>query len=78
MIKRSLFLIIKIYQSFISPLLGPKCRFRPTCSDYAIEAIDVHGVVKGCFYSLLRILRCNPLFKGGFDPVKPKKERENL
>lgn len=71
--------IIKLYQKFISPILGAgKCRFYPTCSNYAIEAIKVHGPLKGCFLILKRILRCNPFCKGGYDPVPPKEQKSKL
>lgn len=58
-----------MYQIFISPLLGSKCRFVPTCSHYAIEALQKHGVFKGSYLAIKRILRCHPLGKSGFDPV---------
>lgn len=61
---------IKVYQKFVSPLLGRRCRFYPTCSEYAIKSIEVHGVIKGLFFSVLRILRCNPFCRCGYDPVK--------
>ena len=73
MVKRFLIFLIKGYQKFISPLLGDNCRFYPTCSHYAVEAIEVHGAFKGAALALLRLLRCNILFPGGFDPVPPKK-----
>ena len=61
---------IKIYQYFISPLLGyNKCRFYPTCSNYAILAIKEKGILKGIFLVIYRILRCNPWSSGGYDPV---------
>jgi putative membrane protein insertion efficiency factor len=60
---------IRVYKRFISPLLPNACRFYPTCSDYAIEAIQKHGVLKGIPLSVWRILRCNPYCKGGYDPV---------
>ena len=63
--------LVKLYQKFISPLLGNNCRFQPTCSFYAIEAINMHGVVKGCWLALKRILKCHPLNAGGEDPVPP-------
>ena len=53
----------------LSPILGPSCRYIPGCSEYAITAIQRHGAAKGSIYALLRILRCNPLFPGGIDPV---------
>ncbi len=61
--------IVRLYRKFISPLFPPCCRFTPTCSEYAIEAFEKHGVVKGLFLSIWRILRCNPFCKGGYDPV---------
>jgi putative membrane protein insertion efficiency factor len=73
---RTLFIIpIKIYQIFLSPLLGQnKCRFYPTCSSYAISAIKNKGVFKGIWLAFLRILRCNPWGKGGYDPVDCNKK----
>jgi len=62
--------LIKIYQKYISPLKGKStCRFYPTCSAYAYEAIQVHGPLKGFFLSVKRILKCHPFHKGGYDPV---------
>lgn len=60
---------IRAYQLFISPLLGPRCRFYPSCSNYAIEAINQHGVIKGCWLASKRLLKCHPLNPGGYDPV---------
>jgi putative membrane protein insertion efficiency factor len=60
---------VKIYKYTISPLLPPACRHYPTCSDYAIGALEKHGFIKGSYFSIVRILRCNPFFKGGYDPV---------
>lgn len=70
--KKILLLIIKFYKLFISPILPPSCRFYPSCSDYAYEAISVFGVVKGSFFAMKRILRCQPFCKGGYDPVLKK------
>ena len=67
--KRILLAIVRGYRKYISPLLPPSCRFTPTCSEYAIEAISKHGAFKGSLLALWRILRCNPLCKGGYDPV---------
>ena len=68
--KRILLMIIGLYQRCISPVFPGKCRFRPTCSEYAIQAIRKYGVVKGSYLALRRILRCHPFFKGDvFDPV---------
>lgn len=75
LIKRSLLGLIKLYQNGISPLLGPRCRFIPTCSSYTYEAIVEHGIIKGTFLGIKRILRCNPLFKGGYDPVPYKRDK---
>ncbi|ALO36489.1 membrane protein insertion efficiency factor YidD [Colwellia sp. MT41] len=65
---------IKGYQRFISPLLGSNCRFQPSCSSYATEAINRFGVIKGGWLASKRILRCHPLNEGGDDPVPQKKE----
>lgn len=63
--------LIRGYQLFISPLLGPRCRFYPTCSNYALEAIETHGALKGSWLALRRLLRCHPWGDGGVDPVPP-------
>jgi len=63
--------LIRAYQRFLSPLLGPRCRFYPSCSHYAAEAIERHGPVKGSCLALCRIVRCHPLNPGGYDPVPP-------
>ena len=60
---------IRGYQLIISPLLGPRCRFTPTCSHYAIEAIQSHGMIKGCWLAACRLVKCHPLHEGGYDPV---------
>jgi len=65
---------IKGYQRFISPLLGSNCRFQPTCSTYAIEAVNRFGAIKGCWLASKRILRCHPLNEGGDDPVPKSKK----
>jgi uncharacterized protein len=61
--------LIRGYQLAISPLLGPRCRFYPSCSHYAKEAIETHGAMRGTWLSVKRISRCHPLNDGGFDPV---------
>ena len=61
--------LIRGYQLFISPLLGPRCRFYPTCSNYALEAIETHGALKGSWLALRRLLRCHPWGGQGYDPV---------
>ena len=73
--RKLLIRLIRFYQKGISPTKPPCCRFTPTCSAYALEAIEVHGAFKGSFMALSRILRCNPLCKGGYDPVPPKKKK---
>lgn len=74
MIKRLLLWLISFYRKYLSPIKRtPCCRFTPTCSAYALEAIEVHGAFKGILLAIWRILRCNPLCKGGFDPVPPKR-----
>jgi len=65
--------LIRFYQRVISPLLGPRCRYYPTCSNYTLEAIRVHGPWRGMALGAWRILRCNPFSKGGFDYVPPKR-----
>ncbi|MBT4222436.1 MAG: membrane protein insertion efficiency factor YidD [Cryomorphaceae bacterium] len=62
-------LLIKFYRLFISPFLGRNCIYSPSCSAYGIIALKKHGVFKGTFLTVRRILRCNSLFKGGYDPV---------
>lgn len=66
-------MLIRAYQVCISPFKRPCCRFYPTCSNYALEALKKHGPLKGVYLSTKRILRCNPLFKGGYDPVPETK-----
>ncbi len=67
--KRILMAIIRFYQKQISPFLGKNCRFSPTCSQYALQAIQKYGALRGGWLTLRRILRCNPFCKGGYDPV---------
>lgn len=64
-----LVLLVRGYQLFISPLLGPRCRFYPTCSQYAIQALRTHGLFKGTWLAARRIVRCHPWHPGGHDPV---------
>ncbi|NLO45676.1 MAG: membrane protein insertion efficiency factor YidD [Clostridiales bacterium] len=66
---------ITFYRKHISRLFPPMCRYYPTCSQYAIEAINTHGAFKGALLALRRILKCNVLFPGGYDPVPPKKTK---
>ncbi|MBY0757089.1 membrane protein insertion efficiency factor YidD [Clostridium sardiniense] len=62
--------LIRFYRKNISPLKNPCCRYVPTCSQYAIEAVEKHGAFRGSLMAIWRILRCNPFSKGGYDPVK--------
>lgn len=68
-------LLIRFYQLFISPLLGPSCKYHPTCSHYALEAYRQHNIFYASWLTVWRVLRCNPFSKGGYDPVPPKKKR---
>ncbi|HUP92393.1 MAG TPA: membrane protein insertion efficiency factor YidD [Solimonas sp.] len=61
--------LIRLYQLLLSPLLGPRCRFHPSCSHYALEAIGRHGAARGGWLTLRRVCRCHPLNPGGYDPV---------
>ena len=67
--KRVLLGLVRFYRANISPMHRPCCRFIPTCSQYALEAIEKYGALKGGYLAARRILRCNPLHKGGYDPV---------
>ena len=67
--KQLLLLVVRFYRSCISPLLPPSCRYYPTCSAYAMEAIERYGAWRGGWMALRRILRCHPFHKGGYDPV---------
>lgn len=75
MLSRILIGTVKIYQRFLSPLIGKNCRFIPTCSEYMIEAIRIHGPLKGTWLGIRRIARCNPFGGWGYDPVPQKKEK---
>ncbi|WP_026054957.1 membrane protein insertion efficiency factor YidD [Rickettsia sibirica] len=66
---RILLLLLGFYQYFISPLLGNNCRFYPTCSEYAKEAISMHGSIKGLWFTFKRIIKCQPFCEGGYDTV---------
>jgi putative membrane protein insertion efficiency factor len=68
-IRKGAILSIRVYQVVISPLLGPTCRFIPSCSQYTIDAIEQCGALRGVWLGLLRVLRCHPFHPGGYDPV---------
>jgi len=67
--------LLRIYKRLISPILPPACRFEPSCSEYAMEAIELHGSWHGSRLALWRLLRCNPFCRGGFDPVPARPHR---
>jgi len=75
-VTRLLVALVRVYQWLISPLLGPSCRHLPTCSEYAVEAFEVHGPLRGLWLSLWRFLRCNPWGTSGYDPVPQRVRRE--
>ena len=72
---RLLLAVVRFYQLGISPLFGPSCRYAPTCSEYAREAVQVHGSVRGSWLALRRLLRCHPFHAGGYDPVPTPRNR---
>lgn len=72
--KKIIVFLIKFYQITLSPLLGSNCRFQPTCSQYMIEAVNLHGVLKGLSLGFKRISKCHPLGSKGYDPVPRKEE----
>jgi hypothetical protein len=67
--RNALALVIQGYQRFISPMLPPSCRFAPSCSQYALEAVQRHGTIRGGWLAIRRIARCHPWHPGGYDPV---------
>ena len=70
-------LLIKIYQLCISPFFPQRCNFKPSCSEYTVEAIKVHGVIKGIYLGIRRILKCTPNREFTYDPVPPKKNKHH-
>jgi uncharacterized protein len=72
---RLLLLLVRGYQIVLSPFMGGNCRFYPSCSNYGLEAIQVHGAIKGSWLAIRRIGRCHPFHDGGIDPVPPRVER---
>ncbi|WP_433465487.1 membrane protein insertion efficiency factor YidD [Spirillospora sp. CA-142024] len=69
-----LILLVRAYRRFLSPLLGQQCRFQPSCSAYGLEALQVHGALRGTWLTARRIARCQPFHPGGHDPVPPRKK----
>jgi len=67
--KKAVLFILRQYKRFVSPLLGNNCRFYPTCSTYAYQAIEKYGLIKGIFLGIKRLLKCHPFHQGGIDPV---------
>ncbi|MBW2592222.1 MAG: membrane protein insertion efficiency factor YidD [Deltaproteobacteria bacterium] len=76
--KRIFLLLIRTYQYFISPVLGPACRFYPSCSEYSYQAVSRYGAFKGALLAVRRILRCHPFNPGGFDPVPERKKNSRI
>jgi putative membrane protein insertion efficiency factor len=76
--RRVLLASLRAYKWMLSPLLPPACRYVPTCSEYAAEAIERHGAVRGSLLALRRLLRCHPLVRGGFDPVPLEKRARHF
>ncbi len=74
--KKILLIVIKGYQLIISSVLPARCRFYPTCSQYSLEAISTHGVLRGVYLTVVRISHCHPYHPGGYDPVPDKLESE--
>jgi putative membrane protein insertion efficiency factor len=73
-VNKILIAFIKVYQYTISPLLGPRCRYYPSCSNYAVDALREHGALRGLGLATWRLLRCNPFSNGGYDPVPPRRK----
>ncbi|MBE3572130.1 MAG: membrane protein insertion efficiency factor YidD [Moorella humiferrea] len=69
-VKKIMIASIRFYQIFISPVLGKKCRFYPSCSQYTIEALEKYGILKGCYLAVRRLIRCHPWHPGGYDPLR--------
>lgn len=67
--RRLLVAVLRLYQRWISPAFGPRCRYYPSCSEYAVQAVERFGVIRGLVLAGWRLLRCNPLSHGGFDPI---------
>ncbi|WAM11578.1 membrane protein insertion efficiency factor YidD [Rhodococcus sp. JS3073] len=72
---RTLIFFIELYRTYVSPLRMPTCRFMPTCSEYAVESLRTHGVIKGLFLTVVRLAKCAPWHPGGWDPVPARHDR---
>jgi len=77
-LQRVLIALVRAYQLVLSPWMGRQCRFTPSCSHYAIQAIEMHGAGKGAWLTLRRILRCHPFHPGGHDPVPEREASEHV
>jgi len=77
-VSKILIAFVRVYQYTISPLLGPRCRYYPSCSNYAVQALREHGAVRGLGLATWRLLRCNPFSNGGYDPVPPRHKGREL
>jgi len=77
MIRAAIVYLIRGYQNLVSPLLGNRCRFHPTCSCYAIEAVNHHGTLKGGYLTLRRLIKCHPFHPGGYDPVPEPEQTQS-
>ena len=71
-VRRAVVALLRFYQRFLSPLLPAACRFHPTCSEYAVQAVETHGLLRGTGMSAWRLARCQPFSTGGYDPVPPR------
>lgn len=71
--KSLLIALVRAYQYLLSPLLGPRCRYQPTCSEYAVQALREHGALRGGWLTVRRLSRCHPWGSSGYDPVPPRK-----
>ena len=69
-VSKAILILLTGYKKYISPFLPPSCRFYPTCSEYAYQAVLKHGLIKGLLLGFVRILKCNPFCQGGYDPVR--------
>lgn len=75
--RRIVILLIRLYQYLVSPVLGNHCRFYPSCSSYAVDAVRQHGTFKGIYLTIRRLSRCHPWHEGGYDPVPEKMNNKN-